>query len=367
MNCCSAPTTRRAISKRSCSDSSSGSRATIRLCSRANRVCVAVSGDVLVGPDVAGDHRAGGIGGERPVQGHLGGRRGVTSGVAPWQHPAWEHQRGRVVRRVAVEGAFAQPVQPALRVTIDGGCVDVPADDIDLLSAGVSTAAAERRRRRPDELDRPLVVDERLERVGGIEADRGRFAAVLAQPEGVVEELAPHEAPLRHPVLGEQVLGHVVEDAVAHEPGGRPVDHRAGSIGIASGGHAEVVGVGLPPLGVAAVVARAVEAAHGGGSRLRGRRVRGRVAEQQRDGEDEAGGAHGSQPSPTASTGSQPRLGSCSESRVGRDQRFVSLATSSGLSRSPAAATLDSRWDAEPVPGITSMAGERASSQASTT
>ncbi len=49
-----------------------------------------------------------------------------------------------------------------------------------------------------------------------------------------------------------------------------------------------------------------------------------------------------------------------------RHARFSS-ATSSWERRSPAAATFCSRWESEPVPGIGSIAGDRASNHANTT
>src|SRR5215831_12656038 len=83
---------------------------------------------------------------------------------------------------------------------------------------------------------------------------------LVAQADGVVDELAPRPAPLRDVVLGEEVLADVVEDAVAD------VARRW------AGGHLAVPDVVrgrdtgelrpcLPPRGVSRVVAAPVERA----------------------------------------------------------------------------------------------------------
>ena len=121
----------------------------MRLCSRANSVCVGGQGDVLVGADVAGDHRRGGIAGERPVSVHAGRRGGVAAGVAPRADAAGQQQGGRVVREVAVDRALAQPLEPLHGVAVDGGRVDVAAEGVDLLAnPATSTSVPGGRRRR---------------------------------------------------------------------------------------------------------------------------------------------------------------------------------------------------------------------------
>ena len=89
----------------------------------------------------------------------------------------------------------------------------------------------------------PSVVDELLHRIVLVEVDvagariRGvADAGGVAQPERVVQELSPDEAPLGDVALREQVLVHVVEDAVADRrafgPGIgalRPSAYRAGA------------------------------------------------------------------------------------------------------------------------------------------
>ena len=98
----------------------------------------------------------------------------------------------------------------------------------------------------------------------GSAALNGMFAAVAsaarrAQAEGVVEELTPGPAPLGDPVLGEDVLVDVVEDAVADVAGVRAALRRADAVGVVGGADPQVGRLDWPHVGVGDVVAAAVE------------------------------------------------------------------------------------------------------------
>jgi hypothetical protein len=117
------------------------------------------------------------------------------------------------------------------------------------------------RRGRPGEWDASDVVAKLLDWVIGVECDRQLLVVFAPQPEGVVEELPPHEPPLAHTALREDVLGSIVEDAVADVPGGRAVDRGADAVGIVRRRHSGIGRPGLASGRVGQVVAEAIEAA----------------------------------------------------------------------------------------------------------
>ena len=221
-------------------------------------------GDVLVGPLVTGHHRVCRLPPQPAVDLHR--RRGLR--VAPAVHPGQvpvRHEQGRgVVPDVAVDRSGPQELQPLLGAAVDRPGVDVGTDVVDLLARVVD--AGPRRRGRAGEADDAEVVDEVLHRVLGVEGDVRRLALRVtggpagAEPERVVEELSPGEAPLADPPLGEDVLVDVVDDAVADEPGVGAADHLAPAVGVAGRGHPAVGGPRLPPVGVRLVVSAAVQA-----------------------------------------------------------------------------------------------------------
>src|SRR6266508_3258137 len=162
----SAPTTRRAISNFALSDNPRGSAATIRLCSRANRVWM--EGSAIVG-------------------------------------------------QVSVEGSCAQPLEPGRGAAEDVRGVDEARDCVQLLAR--RRRAGARRGGCAREVHAGKGVPEPFEPVARLEGDRrGLGRCLVSQSEVVIEELAPGPAPLRYTVLREQVLADVVEDAVADVP-----------------------------------------------------------------------------------------------------------------------------------------------------
>ena len=87
--------------------------------------------------------------------------------------------------------------------------------------------------------------------------------ARLSQSDRVVDELTPYESPLTDSVLGEEVLGGVVEDAVAYVPSRRPRGRLRDPIGIAGWGDPPVRRACLAPVGVRDVVLAPVERSRG--------------------------------------------------------------------------------------------------------
>jgi hypothetical protein len=88
--------------------------------------------------------------------------------------------------------------------------------------------------------DTAEVVGELFQWVGRIECNREVLLADVAQPNGVVEELAPHESPVGHPVFGKDVLVRAVEDAVAQVSLGGAFDQLANTVGVVGFGHSGV-------------------------------------------------------------------------------------------------------------------------------
>ena len=80
---------------------------------------------------------------------------------------------------------------------------------------------------------RAEVIVEALERVVRVERDRRALGVPLvAEPDVVVDELPPDPPELRDAVLGEEVLVHVVEDAVTDGAGVRSARHRAPAVAV---------------------------------------------------------------------------------------------------------------------------------------
>ncbi len=212
--------------------------------------------DVLVDSNIAGDHRSGRVGEEPAHQVGLG-RLGAGTGRRRWQVAIDVEQRGVVVGRVAVDRAVAQPVETLVGAAVDGPGIDVGADRVDLLAGSVVPRAVgdgSTAHRDPAE-----VVGELLERVGGVERDREVLLAGFAEPDRVIDELAPHEAPVGHVVLGEDVLVGVVEDAVAQVAGVGRGDGLTDTVGVVRSGLAGVDQSRSTERRVVQVVGRSVE------------------------------------------------------------------------------------------------------------
>jgi hypothetical protein len=215
-------------------------------------------GDVLVGSHVAGDDGGVGISHEAADELHRWRRRS-RAGCARREVVVVGEQLGAVVGRVTIERSDPQPVEALLSAAIDGERVDVRANRVHLLPHRVLTGAP--RRGGPGEWDASDVIAELLESIIGVEGNRHLLVVVAPQREGVVEELPPHEPPLAHTALREDVLGAIVEDAVADVPGGRAADRGTDAVGIVRRRHSGIGRPGLASRRVGHVVAETIEAA----------------------------------------------------------------------------------------------------------
>ncbi len=216
--------------------------------------------DVLVRADVTGDRRLVGGPDERPHQVHLRSVGPVPPRGYPRQVVVRQEHACPVVRRIAVERSLAEPVQPRVRSSVDAEAVDIAGHRVDVLARHGPEPRAWGCGR-AEEVDRAEVVPEPLQRVARVEGDRRMLdgqLALVAQTERVIHELPPRPAPLRDPVLGEEVLADVVEDAVADEARRRAL-HRFRRTVVVRGGHTYVLGVRLPPRRIRDVVSPAVQ------------------------------------------------------------------------------------------------------------
>ena len=213
---------------------------------------------ILVRPHVAGDHRLVGHPHKRAHQIHRRGRRCVAARVRPRQVVVREQQRSAVVRGVAVDRAVAQPVEPRVRDAVDLRGVDVAADRVVLLPRRHYPGALSGRR--AEEVQYAEVVLKLLQRILCVEGHRHVLGGGLVpEADVVVDELAPDPAPLRDPVLREDVLPDIVEDGVADMTRRRARDHLSDAVGVVRGRDPQVLRAGLPPVGMEHVVPASVQ------------------------------------------------------------------------------------------------------------
>ena len=216
-------------------------------------------GDVLVGANVSRDHRAVRCPDERAHEIHRRRGRRIAAGThAGEKVVSRQHEARAVVRHVAVDRSNAKPLEAVGVDPVNVRSIDVAAQSVDLLPwCGDARSGSGRRAR---EADRAQVVRECFERIGLVKGNRGVLGwSFVAKTEIVIEELSPDPGPLGDAVFREDVLTHIVEDAVAHIAHRRTGRHAGDPVGVVRQRDPKVNGSRLAPGRMAQVVPASIE------------------------------------------------------------------------------------------------------------